>query len=264
MKAYKKIAQTLIEEIQAGTWSVGDLLPTERELMERFGVSRNTVREALRIVKDDGYIARRQGSRTVIVSTTKVGAFVNVVSSLDDLPLYIADTRSVHLATEHVLISERVAEIIGCSPNEKRLRVQYLRWRKESNEPLCYTEVYVEPEYDEVEQTLDGGTVYDKLESHFGITLSHVEQEIEATQADPNIASRLNIPVGSPVLAAKTMLYFPNNKLAQVSISHYPANRYRLRIRLTRAPLDRGTLQEIPNPSSPENLHTAVDKISAD
>ncbi len=260
MKAYKKIAQTLIGEIQAGTWSVGDLLPTERELMERFGVSRNTVREALRIVRDDGYIARRQGSRTVVVSNTKVGAFVNVVSTLDDLPLYIADTRSVHLATEHVLISEHVAEVIGCSPQEKRLRVQYLRWRKESSEPLCYTEIYVEPEYDEVEQSLDGSlTVYDKLESHFGNAFSHVEQEIEAILADPNIASRLNISVGSPVLETKTMLYFPGNKLAQLSISHYPANRYRLRIRLTRDPMDRGTLQGIPNLSPPENRRTAVD-----
>jgi GntR family transcriptional regulator len=58
---YRDIASELQKEIRLGTTPVGELLPTETELMARFGASRQTVREALRIITEQGLIVRRAG-----------------------------------------------------------------------------------------------------------------------------------------------------------------------------------------------------------
>ena len=67
---YKRLADFLIQEIEAGKYGVGASLPTERELCESFGVSRHTTREALRRLESNGLIIRRQGSGSSVVAIT--------------------------------------------------------------------------------------------------------------------------------------------------------------------------------------------------
>jgi DNA-binding GntR family transcriptional regulator len=64
---YAILREELQGRIQDGTYRVGDLLPTELELQEEFGLSRHTVREALRQLIDMGLVRRRQGSGTQVV-----------------------------------------------------------------------------------------------------------------------------------------------------------------------------------------------------
>jgi GntR family transcriptional regulator len=66
---YRDIATELQKEIRLGSTPVGELLPTETELMARFGASRQTVREALRIITEQGLIVRRAGLGSVVIAT---------------------------------------------------------------------------------------------------------------------------------------------------------------------------------------------------
>ena len=62
---YQQIADELIGRIASGKYPVGGLLPTEMELCEHYGISRSTVREALRRVRDAGLISRRRRTGTI-------------------------------------------------------------------------------------------------------------------------------------------------------------------------------------------------------
>src|SRR6202051_4029446 len=64
---YRDIATRLQKEIRLGKYPVGNLLPTETELMAQHSSSRQTVREALRILMDQGLIVRRAGLGSVII-----------------------------------------------------------------------------------------------------------------------------------------------------------------------------------------------------
>ena len=66
---YMTLAETLRAGIAAGNPAVGELLPTEHALTEQYGVSRHTVREALRMLAEAGLIARRRGAGTVVVAS---------------------------------------------------------------------------------------------------------------------------------------------------------------------------------------------------
>jgi len=78
---YAKIASDIIEKIKNGTFAVGTTLIPERKLMEDYNVERTTVRRALELVRNDGYIEKRAGIGSVVVSKTKCEASASDASS---------------------------------------------------------------------------------------------------------------------------------------------------------------------------------------
>ncbi|MBC2259584.1 GntR family transcriptional regulator [Listeria booriae] len=65
---YQKVYDQLKLSIQGGTFSVGDKLPTEKELMEQFDVSSITLKKALELLKEDGFISRRPRVGTFVIN----------------------------------------------------------------------------------------------------------------------------------------------------------------------------------------------------
>lgn len=80
-----KIKQILRDQITQGIWRQGDKLPTEPELMARFGVSRITVSQALRDLVNEGLIVRRQGKGTFVSSHPQ--GWTNLGALLQRMPL---------------------------------------------------------------------------------------------------------------------------------------------------------------------------------
>src|SRR5919204_48092 len=66
--AYRKVAAALMERILDRTLRDGDRLPSETELARQFGVNRSTVREAVRELESNGLVARRRGSKLLVVT----------------------------------------------------------------------------------------------------------------------------------------------------------------------------------------------------
>ncbi|RKN42472.1 FadR/GntR family transcriptional regulator [Streptomyces hoynatensis] len=67
----------LRREITSGAWPVGSRIPTEPELVERLGVARNTVREAVRALAHNGLLDIRQGSGTYVAATSELAGVMH-------------------------------------------------------------------------------------------------------------------------------------------------------------------------------------------
>ena len=65
---YRQITQNLLHKIQSGVWAVGENLPSEQYLCKDLGVSRQTVRHALKSLQDSGHIHRQQGAPTIALN----------------------------------------------------------------------------------------------------------------------------------------------------------------------------------------------------
>lgn len=79
---YKNVVNLLKNKINSPLYSIGDLLPSEKELAELYDVSRNTLRKALKALEEEGLIERRHGSGTWIRNKH----FQASVTHLDSLP----------------------------------------------------------------------------------------------------------------------------------------------------------------------------------
>ena len=67
---YAALVETFRERFRSGRYAAGSTMPTEDELREELGVSRYTLREALRVLEDAGYIQRRRRAGTLVLSTS--------------------------------------------------------------------------------------------------------------------------------------------------------------------------------------------------
>jgi DNA-binding GntR family transcriptional regulator len=78
---YRRVVDALREDIVSGRSAVGDRLPTEDALCRRFGVSRHTVREAFRALREEGLVASRQGAGSTVVRRAARPLYTYSVSS---------------------------------------------------------------------------------------------------------------------------------------------------------------------------------------
>ncbi|WP_405579954.1 FadR/GntR family transcriptional regulator [Streptomyces sp. NBC_01190] len=101
-----QVIAVLRTEIVAGMWPVGSRIPTEPELVERFGVARNTVREAVRALAHNGLLDIRQGSGTYVVATSELaGVMAKRFAEVD--PPHVAEVRGSLEATAAALAARR-------------------------------------------------------------------------------------------------------------------------------------------------------------
>src|SRR4249919_951061 len=105
---YRDIAAELQKEIRLGTTPVGELLPTETELMARFGASRQTVREALRIITEQGLIVRRAGLGSVVIAAEPPVLFTHSVKSLTEWLRYSNETYREVVAARDIVADRRL------------------------------------------------------------------------------------------------------------------------------------------------------------
>lgn len=99
----------LRNQITSGEWPVGSRIPTESELVERLGVARNTVREAVRALAHNGLLDIRQGSGTYVVATSEL-AGVMQRRFADAEPRHIAELRSALESSAARLAAQRRTE----------------------------------------------------------------------------------------------------------------------------------------------------------
>ncbi|NJP45576.1 FadR/GntR family transcriptional regulator [Actinacidiphila epipremni] len=104
-----QVIARLRAEITSGAWPVGSRIPTEPELVDRLGVARNTVREAVRALAHNGLLDIRQGSGTYVVATSEL-AGVMQRRFADAEPLHIAELRRALETTAAELAAGRREE----------------------------------------------------------------------------------------------------------------------------------------------------------
>src|SRR5579863_8651428 len=105
---YRDIAARLQKEIRLGHTEVGGLLPTETELMARYSASRQTVREALRILMDQGLIVRRAGLGSVVIAAEPPVLFTHSVTSLSEWLRYSNETYRDVVASREIVADRKL------------------------------------------------------------------------------------------------------------------------------------------------------------
>jgi DNA-binding GntR family transcriptional regulator len=225
---YLQVVRALKDEIVRGVHPVGSQLPTEEELCERFSVSRYTVREALRLLREDHLVASRKGAGTTVVPP-RASDYVHEVMSFNDLITFATGVRFRIDTTEMIVADAKLAARIGVPPGDRWLAVRGFRHTNESEPPVCWTEVYINAEFAAVGRLLPRhtGPIFPLIEDLFGQSVVEVHQQIAAGLIAPALAEGLQVPAGATALEVQRTYKLAGGKIAQVAINTHPASRFR-------------------------------------
>ena len=225
---YLQVAQALKEEILSGVYLVGSRLPTEGNLRERFGVSRHTIREALRLLRDDGLVASRQGAGTVVVPARSTAEGAHHVMSINDLVAWASGTRFEIESVQNVVVSHQLAARTGLPEGEEWLEVAGFRYSEEQESSICWTEYYIYRGFAAVSRLLRNynGPIFPLIEDMFGQRIDEVHQQVSATLATAEFAAKLGVDEGSAALEVRRTYTASDGQVAQVTINTHPASRF--------------------------------------
>ena len=124
---YLQVARTLRKEIVDGVYPVGSQLPTEHELCERFAVSRYTVREALRRLRDDNLVSSRPRAGTMVVPRAAPNSYAQDNMSINDLLAFASGAELDIESNAMVTVDAELAARTGLPEGEEWLAVRGFR-----------------------------------------------------------------------------------------------------------------------------------------
>jgi DNA-binding GntR family transcriptional regulator len=225
---YSTLARSLMSDIEAGRYPVGGRIPTESELQQRFGVSRHTVRQALRELKDQGILAAHPGIGTVVRGKPGTPRLVQGVTSISELLQFVEATRMRVVSQRELITDEAAASVLNCSPGQQWTEVVVLRTIPDQPTPLSQVIVYIRPEHADVIRDIDTSTrpVFSMIESRHGDRIVEVRQEINAVALEPAAASLLQAAPGSPALQIIRHYLDAQDRIVMVSVGYYPRDRF--------------------------------------
>ena len=233
---YRRLVDALRQDIAGGRYAVGDRLPTEDALCRRFRVSRHTVREALRALREEGLIASRQGAGTTVVRRVARPLYTYSVSSIEELLQYAAEAR-YEVEKSGILVADRaLADRLGCGVGERWLRVEGFRYTAGASDPICWTEVFVRADYAGIALMIGrrSGTIYSWIEEMYGVRVGSVQQVLSAEPIPEAIAPTLRAEPGSMGIAIRRNYRLTDGELVEVAFNLHPADRFTYSVTLQR------------------------------
>ena len=236
---YEQIARTLRSRITSGRVAVGDALPTEAQLCEKFGVSRYTAREALRRLRDAGLITRRRRAGSTVAAAAAPSTFILPVSSAEDLFRYASGTQFLIERRDRIRAGVAEAARLACRRGQEWFRLRGIRVQAGAKAPVCLITVYLHASLGALAKRLprSAGVIYPKVEEALGARIAWIGQRIEAVALDAESARRLGARAGACGLRVRRSYYDANDRLLEVSDSLHPGGRFAYEMRLTREPV---------------------------
>ncbi len=225
---YITLADILLQEIQDGKYPVGEKLPTEREISQRFGVSRHTTREAVRRLDEMGLITRRAGIGTLVKARLAQARYTAAISDLSQLVHYAQGTHLKVLEENWVTIEHELASVLPEAIGQRWLRIAALRYPEGGQMPISFTENLVPAAYESIREGLrrPHATIFKLIEQLRGEPVAELRQDISCRAIPRHIAARLEVPAGTPALYVLRYYYGRHDVLLSLSINYYPQDRF--------------------------------------
>jgi len=124
---YYQLYKILRTQILEGEWKPGSMLPSESELVEKFNLSRTTVRQSLDMLVNDGLIHRQRGRGTYVSNPTIEQGLSKIISFTEDMRQREMEPRAVVLSSELIQASNEIAEALQITPGEEVTHLKRLR-----------------------------------------------------------------------------------------------------------------------------------------
>lgn len=228
---YVQLANTLYSEIQAGRYPVGSLLPTEHALCEQFGVSRFTVREAIKLLVSQSMVTRQVGVGTRVEATVPTTQYVQTMSGISDLSQYAVETTLSVSSTKRDPIDEATANMLGAAVGETWLRIEGLRFAQAQGLPMAHTEVYLAPRFRSLvlPSAPLSRPIYSYIEEQYGATVARVTQDIRAVVLSDSVSKALEVPGLSAGLWLRRGYFDERGELLELATNIHPSDRFTYR-----------------------------------
>ncbi len=230
---YYQLEEGIKELIENGTWTPGDMIPSERELSLKHGISRMTVRQAVNNLVNDGYLMRRRGKGTYVAVKKIEQALKGLTSFSEDMRSRGMEPATKVIHFDILPAPARIGEQLKLKEGEEVYEIK--RVRLADNRPMALETMYISralvPDLRE-EKVI--GSIYEFIEKDKKMKISSGKQVLEASVARKAESEILDIKEGAPVLMIQRNSFLADGTPLEVVKSVYRGDRYKFSMDLER------------------------------
>ncbi|CVF63872.1 GntR family transcriptional regulator [Pseudomonas lundensis] len=236
---YAKVEAALAAEISAATLPPGSQLPPEDRLIERFSVSRTTVRKAIENLVARGLVEIRRGKGTFVAQPKIIQELTELTGFVEDMQALGRSPTAQLLDKQIVAADADVARQLAVPAGSLVMRIQ--RVRLADGIAMSFDETYLPREIGEkvVTHDLDAEPIFALLEGKYDLPLTEAEYRLEAVSATPDVAQALAVDPGSAVFLIERTSYTVGHQPIDYEKLHYRGDLISFVTRLARRPRER-------------------------
>ncbi len=210
---YEQIKVLLTQSLIAGEWRPGEAIPSEMELAGKFKVSQGTVRKAIDELASENILVRRQGKGTYVATHDEEGI------KLRFLRLTAINGKKEVLQNEVLDFSRgkataEIAALLGLKTGTAIIEVK--RLLSFSGRAVIHDHIIIPAGQfkglNAARIQEKQGSMYSMYETQYGIHMIRAEERIKAVAADQEVASRLGLHAGAPLLSIERVSYTYGDK----------------------------------------------------
>ncbi len=235
---YYQIQRLLMEKIQSGALSEGDLLASEEELARVYQVSRMTARQALHGLKARGYALSQKGRGTFVTRPKLEKNIMHLRGFTEDMKQRGMVPSSQLLEQTVVKASEEIAESLKIEPETAVMKLRRLRLADGTPMALEASHIPLRPFPGLERISFAKQSLYYILRENYGVRVAWADETIEALPATREESELLTIPRRASVLSISRVIITTEQIPIEVACSRYRGDRYRALIRVPTTPIE--------------------------
>lgn len=231
---YHQLKQSVRNQIDRGVYKPGDRLPSEPELIQRYGVSRITVRQALTELENEGVVVRRHGKGTYVAEQHIEQDLVRLTDFVEDMRLAGFAPSSQVLAFVHESANANVAETLSLRVGEEVIRIDRLRLA--NTLPIAYDITWLPLRFGMLlsQEMLAQETIYHILENRYSIPVEAGTFHITAATATAEQSRVLDVACGASLLLIERISCTTGDVRVYMQERYYRPDRVSYRVTLRR------------------------------
>ncbi|NDL66364.1 GntR family transcriptional regulator [Anaerotalea alkaliphila] len=224
---YLRLKKDLAGKIQDQTYKPGDKLPPERTLAKDYGVSRMTLRQALKELEEEGALLREPGRGTFVASPSFLQQNVKSFTETIRGQGYEPTTRILEFST--IYDSQVLSQRLGVDRGTRFYKLKRLRLG--SGTPIALETLYIPEESCPGlgEKELEG-SLYKVLEEEYGFTVTNISCQMDAVMANRSLMEILQLGKPMALLKVNGITYAQNGRKLFYEESWYRPDLYRYQV----------------------------------
>jgi GntR family transcriptional regulator len=232
---HEQISDWLREQIDQGTYAVDQKLPSEKELGERFDVSRVTVRRALQTLESEDYIYRRQGLGSFVKEQRAAQGLVRLTDFAQDMAQ--AGLEAASTVEHHAPEAPPPDVALHLDTDEPKV-MRLDRVRLGDGQPVAFDRTWLPMFYAQLLEghDLEHETIYHVLETEYDIPVVRGHYRITAANAAPSVAEPLGVEAGAALLLIERLSLSEGEKRIYFQRRYYRSDRVAYELELARDP----------------------------
>jgi GntR family transcriptional regulator len=231
---HAQVEEALVKSMAEGSLSPGARLPAEDKLVERFAVSRTTIRTAIQSLVARGLVEIRRGKGTFVTQPAITQELTELTGFVEDMRALGREASARVLDRRLVAASETVARQLSLQRGAAVARIQ--RVRLADGIPLSFDETYLPQELGEkiMADDLQNQPIFSLLEQKYATPLVEAEYRLAAVASHGTVARALGIEAGSPIFLIERTTFSANRRPVDYERLYYRGDHIRFVTRLAR------------------------------